>query len=154
VARFAVLSTVHTSFTVSDLGRSVAFWQSVMGYALTRRSRSSGEMVSGLTGVREADVELAVLEGAGHVLELIQYNMPADRRQVAPYPWDTGAAHVALDVDSIDAAVAEMTRHGWNLVGAVVLNPRSQGRVAYIRDWDGVTVELIELPAGKSKIHG
>src|ERR1700751_3336511 len=103
-----------------------------MGYALTRRNRSSGEMVSALTGVREADIELAVLEGAGHVLELLQYNMPADRGQVAPYPWDTGAAHVTLNIDSIDAAVAEMTRYGWKLVGAVVLNPRSQGRVAYI----------------------
>src|SRR4051812_49269916 len=125
-----------------------------MGYTLTRRSRSAGEMVSGLTGVAGADVELAVLDGAGHVLELIQYNAPADRRRAAPYPWDTGAAHIALNVDDIDAAIAEMTRNGWKLAGTVVLNPRSQRRIAYIRDWDGVMVELIELPAAKPQAHG
>jgi catechol 2,3-dioxygenase-like lactoylglutathione lyase family enzyme len=147
VSGFVVLSTIHTSFTVTDLDRSVAFWQKVMGYALTRRTRGSGDMVSHLIGVVGADIELAILEGGGHVLELIQYNSPSDRRQSVPRPWDVGAAHVALNVDNIEAAVAAMTEHGWSVAGTIVLNPRSQSRVAYVRDWDGVTIELIESPA-------
>jgi catechol 2,3-dioxygenase-like lactoylglutathione lyase family enzyme len=147
VPNFSVLSTIHTSFTVSDVGRSLLFWRDVMGYVLVRRGRASGEMVINLTGLANTDIELAVLEGAGHVIELIQYNSPLDRRSVAPRPCDIGAAHVALSVDNIDAAAGEMTQHGWKVAGAIVLNPRSGSRVAYIRDWDGITVELIESPA-------
>jgi hypothetical protein len=75
----------------------------------------------------------AVPEGADHILELIQYNTPAARRRVAPHPWDTGAAHVALSVDNIDGAVEEMTHHAWKLADAVVLSIFAKPRCVHPR---------------------
>lgn len=154
MSRFVVLSTIHTSFTVTDLDRSVAFWQNIMGYALTRRTRGSGDFVSHLIGVAGANIELAILEGGGHVLELVRYNSPSDQRQSVPRPWDTGAAHIALSVDNIEAVIEAMTENGWSVTGTIAVNPRSKSLVAYVRDWDGVTVELIEPPAASRLSSG
>ena len=61
-----------------------------------------------------------------------------------------GFAHVAFDVDDIDAAVAAAAEHDVNVIGEVAVidqGPNTGGKVAYLRDWDGCTVEFIQKPS-------
>ncbi len=150
MAAFNVLATNHTSFTVSDLDRSIAFFRDALGFEVTSKAPRNPEVVSKITGISGTDMLIAFVRGPGHSLELIQYLGPKEGRgRVRSLPCDVGFSHVAFDVDDIDAAIAAAAKHGVVPVGEVAVidqGPNAGGRVAYLRDWDGVTVEFIQKP--------
>ena len=90
---------------------------------------------------------IAYVRGPDHSIELIEYLGPADRGQVESRPCDVGFAHLAYDVDDIDAAMAASAEHGFHPIGEVYVvdrGPNAGGKVVYLRDEDGVTIEFIE----------
>ena len=144
---FKVLGTNHTSFTVSDLDRSLAFFQEALGFRVTSKAPRDPRAIEQIVGVAGADIMVAYVRGPDHSLELIQYLAPADRGRVHSRPCDVGFAHIAFDVDDIDAAIAAAARHEVRPVGQVYTvdkGPNSGNRVCYLRDADGVTIEFIE----------
>ena len=147
---FKVLATNHTSFTVSDLDRSVAFFRDALGFDVTSKAPRNPDVVSKVTGIPGTEMIIAYVRGPDHSLELIQYLGPKEGRgRVSSLPCDVGFAHVAFDVDDMDAAVATAAEHGVNVIGEIAVidqGPNTGGRVAYLRDWDGVTVEFIQKP--------
>lgn len=146
---FRVLGVNHTSFTVSDLDRSVGFFTEALGFELLHRGNRNPEMIEKVVGVPGADIEVAYIQMPGHRLELIEYKGPADRRKVDSRPCDTGFAHIAIDVDNVDAALAASQPFGVEPLGQpqdLAHGPNKGGRVVYTRDPDGVTVEFIQKP--------
>jgi len=146
---FRILSTNHTSFTVSDLDRTVAFFRDGLGFELTSRSPRSQAVMEGITGLAGASATIAFLQGPGHRIELVQYHGPDDRGAVAGRPCDAGFAHVAFDVDDMDAAVATAERYGFRPFRppmTVDRGPNAGGRAVYLRDGDGVALEFIQPP--------
>jgi catechol 2,3-dioxygenase-like lactoylglutathione lyase family enzyme len=92
---------------------------------------------------------IAYVRGAGHSIELIEYLDPSDRTSVRPRPCDVGFAHLAYDVDDIDAAIDRSAEHGVFPIGLVTVidqGPNQGGKVAYLRDSDGITIEFIQKP--------
>ena len=147
---FRVLATNHTSFTVSDLDRSIAFFSEVLGFEMVNRAQRDPKLISSITGVSGADIEVAYIQGPGHRLELIQYHGPSERSQVDSRPCDSGFAHVAYDVDDVDAAVAASAPYQVLPIGEVTVidkGPNAGRKVVYLRDPDGVTIEYIEARA-------
>ena len=78
--------------------------------ASTARTASSG--TSRLMNVPGADIEIAYVRAPGHSLELIEYRAPASKSKVEARSCDTGAFHVAFDVDNLEAALASQGA-GW-----------------------------------------
>jgi catechol 2,3-dioxygenase-like lactoylglutathione lyase family enzyme len=147
---FRVLGTNHTSFTVSSLDRSVGFFRDCLKFELVSRAPRDPALVQKITGVEGADMEIAFLKGPGHTVELIEYKAPANKGKVEARPCDTGFAHLALNVDDADAAVAEAALYQVKAISApVAINagPNKGRKVVYLRDWDGVTFEFIEVAA-------
>lgn len=145
---FRVLGTNHTSFTVSSLDRSVGFFRDCLKFELISRAPRDPALVQKITGVEGADMEIAFLKGPGHTVELIEYKAPAERGRVEARPCDTGFAHLALNVDDADAAVAEAALYQVKAIAAPVpinAGPNKGRKVVYLRDWDGVTFEFIEV---------
>jgi glyoxylase I family protein len=144
---FRVVSTNHTSFTVSSLDRSVAFFRDCLGFELVSRAPRDPAIVRQITGVPDADMEIAFLRGPGHTLELIEYKAPASKGRVEARPCDTGFAHLALNVDDAQAAVDAVAAFGVRAIAppvAINAGPNQGRKVVYVRDWDGVTLEFIE----------
>ncbi|MDE0941915.1 MAG: VOC family protein [Alphaproteobacteria bacterium] len=149
MSSFRVLSTNHTSFTVSNLDRTVAFFVEALGFEMISRAPRNPNLIQAITGVQGADIEVAYIQGPGHRLELIQYNSPADRAKIECRPCDTGFAHVAYDVDDAEAAVAASVPHQVLPLGPITVidkGPNAGGKVVYLRDPDGVTIEYIQKP--------
>jgi catechol 2,3-dioxygenase-like lactoylglutathione lyase family enzyme len=145
---FRVLGTNHTSFTVSNLERSVGFFRDCLGFELVSKAPRDPALVSRITGVEGADTVIAYLKGPGHSLELIEYRAPASKGAVKARPCDTGFAHVAFNVDDAAAAVAAVQRYGVRPIAPPVTidqGPNKGRKVVYVRDWDGVTIEFIEV---------
>jgi len=149
MAAFKVLATNHTSFTVSDLDRSLAFFRDGLGFEVTSKAPRDPAAIQSITGVADAGVHIAYVRGPGHSLELIEYTGPADRGSVRPRPCDVGFAHVAYDVDDVVAAVATAQQYDVQPIGPVTVidkGPNGGGKVVYLRDPDGITVEFIQKP--------
>ena len=145
---FRVLGTNHTSFTVSNLDRTVGFFRDCLGFEVMSKAPRDPALVSRITGVEGADMMIAFLKAPGHTLELIEYRAPASKGSVKARPCDTGFAHVAFNVDNAVAAVEACERYGVRPIAAPVTidqGPNKGRKVVYLRDWDGVTIELIEV---------
>jgi catechol 2,3-dioxygenase-like lactoylglutathione lyase family enzyme len=85
----------------------------------------------------------------GPMLELIQYLVPA-AAQVDMETYNVGNGHLCLVTDDLDGDCERMAGHAELRSPAPVEipgGPYEGARVLYMRDPDGITVELIELPA-------
>ncbi len=140
----------HSSFTVSNLERSIEFYSHVVGMkeiSNASRPREYAERVTGIRGVQ--GMKIAYMSGHGLVLELIEYigsvkNGGRVRSDMV------GAGHICFNVIELAAMMDEMKRRGVECKGAPVTIPAGAnkgGLVLYIADPDGIIVELIELPA-------
>ena len=144
---FTIHSTNHTSFTVSDHDRTVEFFTRGLGFELLSKAPRDRQAIEHITGVPGADIMVAFVQGPGHRIELIEYLSPDERQAKALRPCDTGFAHVAFDVDDIDAAISAAREYDVKPInGPWVIDkgPNTGRRVAYLRTWDGITIELIE----------
>ena len=155
MAKFTISSTHHTSFTVSDLARSLAFFRDGLGFTHSRpRPRDLGH-IARVTGVDGADVLVAFVHCPGHTIELIEYSAPQTRSSVRPHPCDVGFAHVCFMVDDIDAAVARAAEFGVKPCGEISHSPSGPAAGAqsvYLRDHDGITYELAQAAAAAADV--
>src|SRR6266481_5119721 len=102
MSKFRITAADHTGITVSNLERSLHFWQNVLGFEFSHRAHQSGEMAEEITGVKGAELKLAVVKAPGHKIELLEYLAPPDRKQhIDVRPCDVGSVHVSLIVDNL-----------------------------------------------------
>ena len=151
-APFRIIAADHTGITVTNLERSVAFWQDVLGFELSHRAHHTGDLASEVTGVPGAEISIAVLKGYGHKIELLEYLAPANRKNVDLRPCDVGSVHVALMVDNLDPVLSTIAASGWRAAGepqTLNTGPNTGKRVVYVRDPDGITIELMQPPPDK-----
>ena len=59
----------HTSFTVSDIDKSVRFWTEMLGFKAASVSPREGDWQETVTGVPGASLMVAHLYGHGHHIE-------------------------------------------------------------------------------------
>jgi catechol 2,3-dioxygenase-like lactoylglutathione lyase family enzyme len=132
----------HTGITVSDLDRSVAFYEQ-LGFDVVERMEEEGDEVERGVGVPGARLRVAMLEGPNSRLELIEYLEPSNGP--APHPNNgIGAAHVCLEVEDVDAAVAELREQGIEFLTDPITHEAGI-RWVYARDPDGITAELLQV---------
>lgn len=145
---FRIIAADHTGITVSNLERSLAFWQNVLGFELSHRAHQVGDLAREITGVAGAEISIAVLKAPGHKIELLEYHAPPDRKQhVDLRPCNAGHVHVALTVDNLDAVLSAIAASGWKAAGkpqTLKTGPNAGKRVVYVRDPDGTTIEFMQ----------
>jgi catechol 2,3-dioxygenase-like lactoylglutathione lyase family enzyme len=148
---FRIIAADHTGITVSNLERSLDFWQNVLGFEFSHRAHQTGEMAREITGVAGAEIKLAVVKApGGHKIELLEYLAPPDRKQnVDLRPCDVGSVHVAFTVDDLDAVLQKIAASGWKAAGkpqTLIAGPNAGKRVVYVHDPDGTTIEFMQMP--------
>src|SRR5438477_11098048 len=103
--KFKVIAADHTGITVSNLERSLEFWQNVLGFEFSHRAHQTSEMASEITGVPGAEIKLEVVKSpSGHKIELLEYLAQDDRKKdVNLRPCNVVPVHVDLRVENRDA---------------------------------------------------
>lgn len=142
----------HTGYTVSDLDRSVAFYRDLLGCEVVATQEKEGGYLAAIVGYHDAHVRMAHLRvpGGEHVIELFEYLSPAgDHADVEPR--NVGASHLCFIVADLPALYHSLLRDG---VTSFVSPPvevdtgmNRGGLALYLRDPDGITVELFQPPA-------
>ncbi len=148
---FRIIGADHTGITASNLERSLAFWRDVLGFEFSHSAQQRGEMAEQITGVKGAELKLAVVKApGGHKIELLEYLAPVDRKKDASRrPCDVGHVHVALTVENLQPLLEKIAESGWKAAGkpqTLTVGPNAGKRVIYVRDPDGTTIEFMEMP--------
>ena len=151
--QFRIIAADHTGITVANLERSLAFWRDALGFEFSHGAHQRGEMAQQITGVKGAELKLAVLKTpSGHKIELLEYVAPSDRRCADLRSCDVGHVHVALLVDDLNAVLQRIAASGWAAAGEPQLltaGPNAGKKVVYVRDPDGTTIEFMQICPAK-----
>ena len=143
----------HVGFAVDDLDRSIAFYEVLLGTPLLLKKTWDVPYVGVIVGYPNV-----VMDGGffqlpnGVILELVEYNAPFTGT-VDMESYNAGNAHLCLTTEDMDADYARMRAAGYDTFRSpepVVIpwGPYKGGRACYLRDPDGVSIELMELPPG------
>lgn len=142
----------HTGITVGNLDAAVALFEDAFGFEVISRAPRDPQIISRVIGVAGSSVDIAYMRnGFGATVELLSYSAPDDRRAYAPRACDIGSLHLGFNVDDMNAVLAKLDRHGVKLMGDVVVidaGPNKGSRIAYLRNPEGMVLELIQAPRG------
>jgi catechol 2,3-dioxygenase-like lactoylglutathione lyase family enzyme len=142
----------HTGYTVADLDRSLAFYEGLLGLEVIAKQEKEGGYLAAVVGYPEAHVRMAHLRvpGADHVVELFQYLAPEGTETARLEPRDTGVSHLCFVVEDLPAMYDELVAAGVNSFVsppvAVDTGINRGGHALYLRDPDGIPVELFQPP--------
>ena len=120
---------LHTMVRVADIDASLRFYRDALGLELlSRRDVEAGRytlIFLAAPGNHEAQIELT-------------YNWPKDG-VAETYSGGRNFGHVAYAVDDIYAACRRLMDHG-----VTILRPPRDGRMAFVRSPDQVSIELLQ----------
>jgi lactoylglutathione lyase len=121
---------LHTMIRSGNLERSIAFYTEIMGMKLLRqKDYPKGEFTNAFLGYGD-ESEQAALE--------LTYNWG-----VESYDIGTGFGHIALEVDDVYDATAQIKEKGGKVIRDA--GPMNAGTriIAFVEDPDGYQIELI-----------
>ncbi|MDO9075515.1 MAG: VOC family protein [Rubrivivax sp.] len=124
---------LHTMVRVTDIEASLRFYRDALGLdLLSRRDNEAG---------RYTLVFLAAPGDHGAQVELT-YNWPAADGTAETYSGGRNFGHLAYAVDDIHATCRRLTEHG-----VLINRPPRDGRMAFVRSPDGISIELLQAGA-------
>ncbi len=124
---------LHTMVRVTDVDASLRFYRDALGLELqSRRDHEGGRFTLiflAAPGDAQAQIELT-------------YNWPAADGTAETYTGGRNFGHVAYAVDDIYASCLRLQEHG-----VTINRPPRDGRMAFVRSPDGISIELLQAGA-------
>ena len=121
---------LHTMVRVEDLDASMRFYRDALGLHEVKRSEHAGGRFTlvylAAPGDDDAQVELT-------------YNWPDADGKAEAYTGGRNFGHLAYAVDDIYAACQKLADHG-----VLINRPPRDGRMAFVRSPDGISIELLQ----------
>jgi catechol 2,3-dioxygenase-like lactoylglutathione lyase family enzyme len=142
----------HTGFTVSDLDRSLHFYRDLLGLEVVAEQEKQGGYLAAIVGYPDAHVRMAHLRvpGADHVVELFQYLAPAGDAVGTIEPRNVGSPHLCFVMDDLPLLYERLRASGiesfFSPPVEVDTGINAGGLALYLRDPDGIPVELFQPP--------
>jgi glyoxylase I family protein len=136
----------HSSFTVSDMERSISFYRDIMGMKVDWDSAAEGVRFKGpeadkVTGCPGTEQRLVFMTIGDSRIELVQYTPPG-KALLDNKASDTGSAHVCFKTDNVQDFYQKLLKNG------VRIHCPPQhigfGWVMYFRDPDGIILEVAQ----------
>lgn len=120
---------LHTCYRVKDLDKSLAFYQDLLGFEISRKR-----------DFPESKFTLVYLKVPGYDYELeLTYNYD----QEEPYEIGEGYGHIAVGVDDLKAVHEEYSKTEYEVTELKALTKESAGYF-FIKDPDGYKIEVIQ----------
>jgi len=142
-------SVNHTSFTVSDVERSVKFYTELLGMKLISLAERPQDFCEKVTGIPGARMKTAYVEGAGYNIELIQY-IASPGKKLDTRNNNVGSAHLCFNVDNLMEMYRDLKSKGVRFRGEVATVPAGPNKGAllvYLLDPDDNNLEFIQPPS-------
>jgi lactoylglutathione lyase len=137
----------HTSFTVTNIDKSIHFYRDILGMKLMSLADRPLEYVKTVTTIT-LEMKIAYLNGYGLTLELIEY-MGSKKNNNISSPDNIGSGHICFNVDDIFSHMESLESKGVRFLGLPTKIPagvNKGGYVVYSTDPDGIVIEFIMNP--------
>ncbi|MDB5614186.1 MAG: hypothetical protein JWQ22_1839 [Devosia sp.] len=132
-----LLGFEHVGMTSGDMDRTIDFYCGLLGLTLAlRKSSPRGE--------------LAFLDTGSGMLEVSAPVAEISRSRDVP-PHEAGMRHLTFAFDNVEAMIVKLQAAGVEILEAprLAFHTEMIHRVAFVRDPDGIIVELVERAAGR-----
>jgi lactoylglutathione lyase len=123
------MALIHTCYRITDIDRSVAFYES-LGFEEVGRIPIRDEAINVFMNI-PGDGDMPRLE--------LTYNFDVDS-----YDIGTGYGHIAITTPDLDARLAELAQQGIEPEKPPYSVREGGSRICFVRDPDGYRIELIE----------
>ena len=151
----SVQRLTHLGLCVSDLERSLAFYEQVLGFKEVGRFSGDGEPSASLVELQDLKLRAVYLERDGWRLELLYYPTPGHIGSGERRPMNLlGLTHLSFRVADLDAVLAGVEARGGRVLRHTCLDSGSGIRAIMALDPDGTRLELIEGPGDPNAIPG
>ena len=140
-----IINKRHTGLVVHNLDDSVKFYEG-LGLKVWNRQVETGDFISKVVGIKNAEVETAKLKiPDGSLLELLEYKSPKTKKINFLYPSDRhGCSHVSFTVKDINKTSELIENLGGSIVNLPQVSQNGKFKVMYCHDVDGIIVELVQ----------
>jgi catechol 2,3-dioxygenase-like lactoylglutathione lyase family enzyme len=145
----------HIGIGVHDVDKTYAFWRKNLCFKAKLNDHTGyDEQMEPILGDKlEMRMLMAMNVAGGGAIEIVQHTSTKPKEPPAPLEWgDIGILDVGVKVFQIDAVCADLKNRGVEFatpVRRMKLDTGGTVRFAYLRDPDGLLVQLVEDPAGK-----
>lgn len=154
----------HVAFVVSNLERSLEFYRDLLGLEMILQRVWDEEYVRQMVGYPDASLNIALLKLPGEqgspiaadgslkpgqgdlMLELIEYQQPRSDSSVSQIN-TPGNAHLCFIVDDIQEVYRRLHPAGVAFISpplAVAAGPNKGRQAVYLRDPDGIVIQLMQ----------
>lgn len=143
----AIRRLTHIGICVSNLDRSLHFYEKVLGFHRISSLDASGEMASRLLEIDRVELNAVYLERDGTTIELLHYAKPGHRGEPAPRPMNQlGLTHLSLQVSDLAGTLREIEAAGVTTLMEQTRLALPDGNVAaiFLTDPDGTRIELVQ----------
>jgi lactoylglutathione lyase len=121
---------LHTMVRVADIEKSLTFYRDALGLeVLSRRDNEAGRFT----------LIFLAAPGDGTAQIELTYNWPAPDGSAETYAGGRNFGHLAYAVDDIYATCHRLMKHG-----VTILRPPRDGRMAFVRSPDNISIELLQ----------
>ncbi len=140
----------HVGLTVADLERSIKFYTEVLECSIVFQQEKKGGYLAAIVGYPDAEVHMVHLQPAGTTtrIELFEYRQPPSApRELEPR--NVGNAHFCFVVSDLTALYERLVAHEVTILSPPIeidTGVNQGGQSLYLRDPDGITVELFQRP--------
>ena len=138
----------HTSYTVSNLERSLEFYRDLLGCEEIWKREIADQYFRDIVAFPDCVVKAALLRipGSDHILEVCEYTHPLGQT-VDMSTNNPGNSHISFIADDLQAAYEELSAKGVHFKSPPVkidVGASAGAWAVYLVDPDGITVELVQ----------
>ncbi|WGL98862.1 VOC family protein [Arsenophonus sp. aPb] len=139
----------HVGITVSNLAKSIAFYETLTGTKAVNVDEISGKRMAQTQGLDNIRIKFANFQLDNLNIDILEYVVP-EPTQASYSNNQISAMHLCFEVDDLDAAIKRMKSIGIEPDGEPIFFMPEDGLksgfgtgVAYFRDPDGTNLEII-----------
>ena len=140
----------HVGMGVRSIERTYRFYRDLMGFrvGISDQTEYQADMAPMVGDLVEMRVMMAANVAGGAAIELVQHTSTPPREAGEPLQWgDLGYLELGLKVHHLEDVHLDLERRGVEFVTPVLSMELSSGgteRYAYLRDPDGLLIQLVE----------
>ena len=143
----------HSSRTVSNMERSLAFYREILGFEIVEDITSEEPGIQEASTVPKSQLRIVMLDAGGSRVELIEFQKEGGKPYDQPIALnDVGSSHIAFEPDDMDRAYEFLVSKGVRFTSPPRVTWRGAGRywkATIFYDPDGFELALFKIYEGE-----